>query len=594
MIIIFDFEVFKYDTLLGAMLVDDNSQTIEQVWGLDNIKQFYNKHLNDLWVGHNNDGYDNHILEAIIHDRTDIYNVSKHLINSEFRGKANLPIITYDLMCCRFYSLKMTELLTGKAIHTTDVDFNLDRPLTKEEIELTNEYNKDDLRQTYSNFLELKGQMSLRFDLLKEFHIDKKYLTATEAKLASLALHAKQIPGIEYQYVKPKLYDTLQVKNQEVLDFYRNEDFRKGKKLTVVLCGVEHQLGSGGIHAARKKYHNMSDDILYLDVSGYYNLVMILYNLLPRTIPVDGKELYKYMYKEQLRMKGITELIKVRRVYKTILLAVFGASMNKYTDFYDPQIGSLITITGQIFAVDLLEKLEGKIELIQSNTDGIMVRPLSGHTKEEIIDITKEWCKRTGFVIKPKIIHNLHQRDVNCYCYQDDGFYERKGDIFRSSWGEDLPVLNQLYDLKDSLIIGKMCINYFESHKLPEETLQEYKDKLVYFQYICKKQSYDYCTYETTNLVTGETTYKEVGGLNRCFAKKYDNTIGMVYKHKQRNGKDVKAKIANIPDNVFICNDNILDEKTIKDISKDIDYDWYVNRAYNRLLEFFPKIIDIL
>ena len=108
-------------------------------------------------------------------------------------------------------------------------------------------------------------------------------MTATEAKLATLALHARQIPGIEYQYIAPKIYDQLQVKNEDAIKFYLSEGFRQNQKLTIELCGVKHQMGSGGIHAALKKCHETN--ILYLDVSGYYNLVMINYDLLPRTIP---------------------------------------------------------------------------------------------------------------------------------------------------------------------------------------------------------------------------------------------------------------------------------------------------------------------
>ena len=135
MIIIFDFEVFRYNTLLGTLLVhDDASIELKQMWSLDEIKDFYNQHRQDLWVGHNNDFYDNHILKAIIEGRTDIYTISKKLINTEIRSRADLDIITYDTMCCRFYSLKMTELLIGKKIHTSEVSFNLDRVLTDKEI----------------------------------------------------------------------------------------------------------------------------------------------------------------------------------------------------------------------------------------------------------------------------------------------------------------------------------------------------------------------------------------------------------------------------------------------------------------------------
>ena len=590
-IIIFDFEVFKYDTLLGTLIInEDNTIEIKQIWSAEKIKEFYYQHLNDLWVGHNNDYYDNGIMQAILEDKN-AYTMSKTIINNHyFRSKYSLNILTYDLMCCKNYSLKMTELLCGKKMHTTEVNFDLDRSLTDEEIELTNSYNKDDLLQTYHNFLELKDPMLLRLRLIKEFNIDKKFLTATEAKLATLALHARQIPGLEYQYVKPQIYSTLQVKNKAVIDFYLSEGFRKNEKLTILLCGVEHQLGSGGIHAALKKCYET--DIIYLDVSGYYNLVMINYNLLPRTIPEEGKKLYEYMYHEQLKLKGVDD--DKRWVYKTILLSVFGASMNKYTDFYDPQVGSLITVVGQMFLVDLLEKLEGKVKLIQSNTDGIMVKPLATSSKDEVLQIVKEWCDRTKFVIKPKYIKELYQRDVNNYCYKlENGNTDTKGDAFIGSWAIDEPIKNEFYTAKETAIVAKSVFNFFMNNIAVEETVNQYKNNLLYFQYLCKKVSYDYCTYETTNLIDRTVKIENISGLNRAFAKKYDGTISMIYKHKNKQGKDYKAKLANVPDNLLVYNDEILSKNAITKLQKLIDYDWYIKRAYERIKEFIPFVGDI-
>ena len=598
-IIIFDFEVFKYDTLLGMKIInDDNSIENRQIWGDDNIRDFILSHYDCLWIGHNNDAYDNHIISAIL-KHENVFKASKKLINAAFRGKVDLPFMTYDLMCCRFYSLKMTELLVGKAIHTTEVDFNLDRALTEEEKQLTEKYNMSDLEQTYHNFLELQDPLILRLNLIKEFNIDKKYLTATEARLASIALHAKQIPGIEYQYVAPKIYDTLKIKNQAVIDYYLSEGFRKvstgENKLTVTLCGVEHQLGSGGIHAARKKCHETN--MLYLDVSGYYNLVMINYNLLPRTIPEEGKKLYEYMYHQQLKLKGVDDA--KRWVYKTILLAVFGASMNEHTDFYDPQIGSLITITGQIFLVDLLEKLEGKVKLIQSNTDGIIVKPLTTSSKEEVLAIVDEWCTRTGFVIKPKEIAEIHQRDVNNYCYRlTNGSTDTKGDAFIGSWAIDEPVKNEFYTAKETAIISKAVLAYFLENTAVEETIEKYKDNLLYFQFLCKKLSYDYCKYMTLDETNNIVAEEYVSDLNRCFALKSDGkTTNFIVKYKKdKSGKEKKSKIPNMPDNYFIYNNEILSNESKTKLKQKIDYNYYVDRAYKRISEFFemPELKGII
>lgn len=585
-VVLFDYEVFKYDTLLGVLVInEDCSITIKQFWNIDEQRKFYAMHLDSLWVGHNNDAYDNHILEAVVNNRQNIYRISKNLISKQFRSKANLDIVTYDLMCCRFYSLKMTELLVGKAIHTSDVDFDLDRALTDEEKLKTEEYNKSDLLQTYSNYNELIDIIILRLNLITEFNIDKKFLTATEARLAALALDAKQIEGLEKAYVAPKIYDTLQIKNKDVIDFYLTEGFRKGKKMTTTICDVEHTLGSGGIHAARKKCHET--DILYLDVSGYYNLVMINYDLLPRTIPPEGKKLYEYMYHEQLKLKGVNDT--KRWVYKTILLAVFGASINEFTDFYDPQIGTLITITGQLFLVDLLEKLEGKVKLIQSNTDGIMIKPKVGYTDEQILDIVNEWCNRTGFVIKPKKIAELHQRDVNNYCYRlNNGSTDTKGDAFIGSWAIDEPVKNEFYTAKETAIVAKAVLAYLLENIPIEQTIDKYKNQLRYFQYLCKKLSYHYCEYTTYDKNGNIVESKRIPDLNRAFALKSNEHISIINKFKiDKNGKLKKAKMPNMPDNYFIYNDEILSNEAIKTLQAKIDYNYYIDRAYQRISEFY-------
>lgn len=594
-IIIFDFEVFKFDTLLGADVIDLDTYKIErfQTWDLNAIRKFYWQHVDHLWVGHNNDAYDNHILKHILEGENEeqLYKTSKSIVNNDgFRPKAKLDILSYDLMCCNYYSLKMTELLVGKAIERTEVDFDTPRPLNAEEKAKTLRYNGFDLDQTTHNFFELCNPMMLRLNLIREFNIDKKYLTATEARLAAMALGARQIPGIQFKYVAPKMYDTLQVKNKDVINFYLSEGFRKGQNITVKLCGVENKMGAGGLHGALKKCHET--DFLYLDVSGYYNLVMILYDLLPRTIPESGKKLYEYMYHQQLALKGVDD--DKRWVYKTILLAVFGASINEHTDFYDPQIGTLITITGQMFIIDLLEKLDGKVKLIQSNTDGIMVKPLPTSSDEEVLAIVKEWCDRTGFVIKPKKVKEIYQRDVNCYCYKlPDGSTDTKGDAFIGSWAIDEPVKNAFWSAEETAIVAKATLAYLMFGTPIEETVMNNKDKILWFQYLCRKNTYSYCTYDTYNVATGQTTSVRVDDLNRCFALKYDGTLNIITKHKMSVNKktgimqEKKSKLSSMPDNYFIYNDEVLSDEAIAKLQEKIDYQFYIDRAYERVATFF-------
>ncbi len=578
--LIFDFEVFKYDTLLGALIIERDSVTRYQTWDLDEIRNFYYANKSNLWVGHNNIAYDNIILEAIVNKKNP-YIISKKIVESRFAHKCSLPLITHDTMR-GFYSLKTTEFIVGKNISETPIDFDLDRPLTEEERKQIESYNYDDISQTYENFIAQYDAFSIRLDIINEFNLPLKLMNVSGTKLAGIVLGAKAIPGIESMKVETKLPENIQIKNKDVIDFYLNEDFRKGKSINVILCGCEHNIAAGGIHAALKKIQ--VDRALYFDVSGYYNLIMINYNLLPRTMPKESREKYEYMYHEQLRLKKVNP--QKRKVYKEILLCVFGAMLNKYTDFYDPYHGSLVTITGELFLVDLLEKLEGMGRIIQSNTDGIVFEPRSWDEKDAIIKIVEEWETRTGFVIKKEEIKNLWQRDVNNYVFDKNGTPEVKGEIVNAYSKINSPVWSQLWNSKEPPIIAMGIVDYLLYGVSPKETVEKNKRNLLLFQYPCKTLSFDYCQYEETRIFEEERT-ERIQHINRAFADNDTSKIGTVAKYKRTpDGGLKRTKVAGLPKNVFIYNDEIISKEAVDKLTKKIDYGAYVDRIYERLGEF--------
>lgn len=577
-IVVFDFEVFRYDVLLGAIEITADGKKLFQSWDLEEIKQFYLDNEDSIWVGWNNQAYDNFILQAIVQGapQNKIKAYSDQLIAQHIRGRLRMKLHSFDLMAQSkgYLSLKTTEAYDGHKISESEVDFNLDRPLTRNEILDTESYNRDDLNQTMHNLLEtgLWKDFELRLQIIEEFGLSFKALEYTGTQTAEVVLGAEKIEGIENMLVKPVLWPTLRLENEQVKEFYLSEAFRRNEHIKVNICGAEHTLGAGGIHAALRKYH--ADSALYFDVSGYYNLIMILLDLLPRSIPKEGRERYKYMYHEQLRLKKIDP--RKRAVYKTILLSVFGAMMNEWCKFYDPQQGLLVTVSGQLYIIDLLEKLVGKIQVIQSNTDGVIVLPINGTTEDEILAIINEWVERTGFVLKIEHIFDIHQRDVNCYIYNDDqGNSHSVGECFR-----------QYLSAKEAWIIAECCKNYFSKHMLPEDTIKENMHNLKMFQFVCKKQSFDYMMYETED-VEGNKTSTKLQNVNRVFALKPTNYVGMVYKYKNEKKGVKKAKVSNLPDSVFVYNDEILSDKAANELGELIDWQYYADRAYERIATFY-------
>ena len=560
--LVFDFEVFPYDVLLGVY--DVNEKKYIQLWDVEEIKKFYNENINSIWIGHNNSHYDNYILQAVLMDLNP-YEVSKQIINENKRLKLNIKLNYYDLMSQHFVSLKVIEAQMGNNIYESDVDFEIKRPLRDEEKLETEEYNRADLTQTFIDLKLCKSEIQLRFDIIKEFKLPLDVLHYTEAQIAAIVLGAKRIEGIEDMSWPSELPSTLRVKNQKVLDYYLKSEWKRIPSIKVDLCGVEHIIAKGGIHAAQLKSH--WDWAYYLDVSGYYNLVMMNYNLFPRTIPEEGKKLYEYMYHEQLRLKKIDPV--KRGVYKTILLAVFGASTNQYTDFYDPNKGKLVTITGELFLVDLLEKLEGKIQLIQSNTDGIIIKPLEGVTEEELRAITDEWQQRTGFVLKFDKIFDIHQRDVNCYMYRDDsGKIHVKGNAVKYYHQWENPFLEDSHTYSSPYIIHYAIVEYYMNGIDPKDTIKQYENEFRMFQFIIKPGAFDYLTIEDGRTVT------KLQNINRVFASK---TAGTIYKNDSRRHNLYE----NLPEQVFVYNQSLKDELLLM-----IDYDWYVKRAWKGIEEF--------
>ena len=581
-IIIFDFEVFAKDTLLGAIVVGGKEKKYYQTWDLEEMKKFYSNCVDDIWIGHNNEYYDNLILQAVVKNQNP-KKVSDDIVEKKKRGRLVIPLKYYDLMKFHMGSLKVMEAFTGKNISESEVDFNLDRPLTEEEKKSTEKYNRDDLDQTFEDFISLLDEFSLRMDLINEFNLPAKYLCATQARVAAKVLGAEFHDEFQSLPVYPKLYDQLKVENQEVIDFYMNRKYaEKGAGLKLDFGGTPHLMKAGGMHGAIENCH--FDRVKYLDVSGYYNLVMINFDLLPRSIPDEGKKLYEYMYHEQLRLKKINP--KKRGVYKIILLAVFGALNNEYCEFCDPWHGDLVRLTGQLFLIDLLEKLTPVAKIVQSNTDGIMCVPLEGHTEDEIKAVVDEWQNRTGFVLKFDTIFNLYQRDVNNYIYQhEDGTIETKGEAVKYYGGYDNPYEKNAYMSKEPLIISKCIVNYCVYNKEPEETIEEEKQNLRMFQSIIKKGTFDWLDYEETDLNTKETKVSKIQHVNRGFAWKSDNKRGVVYKRKYE-GKVTKSKIGGIPDNIFIYNDDINSIDVYEKLKDKIDWGYYVARAYERIWDF--------
>ncbi|MCU5128197.1 hypothetical protein OCA18_06925 [Bacillus cereus] len=557
----YDFEVFVNDWLVVIADADNQSEKVfvnnEQA-----LIDYYHDHKNDIWIGYNSRHYDQFILKAIICGFTpqaiNEWIIIDHQPGWKFyKDFWKIQLYNFDVMTNKFRSLKQLEGFQGHDIRETSVSFNISRELTEEEIEEVIEYCRHDVHETMHIFMETITEFESQVELLKMFNLPLRNISKTKAQLSAFILDAKQ-PAVprndEFDFTFP---DTLQInKYTEVLDFYKeNKDYNKVLELNV--AGVPHLFAWGGLHGARNNYYG-EGYFLNIDVESYYPALMIEYDYLSRNV----KDPAKFREVRDTRLKYKAAKDKRQAPLKIVINGTYGAMKDKYNGLYDPLMANNVCIGGMTLLLDLIEKLEPHCEIIQSNTDGVLVKLRHYDDYDLIDDICYEWEQRTRMGLEFDEFVKVIQKDVNNYILVDtEGNYKSKGAYVKK--------LNPLdYDLP---IVNEAVVNYFVKGIDPEDTIFNCTE-LVKFQKIVKISSkYSHARYGTRRM--NEKVF-------RVFASVDENDKQLC---KVKDG--VAEKIAYVPERCFIINDDL----DGKEIPSKLDYWWYWTLANKRIDDFLGK-----
>ena len=633
--IFFDFEVFKYDWLV--VLMNTNNKTKTRLHNnTDELTRYYEEHKNDIWVGHNVNHYDQYIMKGImlgmnpkvINDKIIVEKLDGWQISREFR---KIPLITYDTLVPTNTGLKTLEGFMGSNIKETDVDFNIDRPLTEEEIEMTFKYCETDVEQDMEVFIKLKAEFEAMMSIVKTYGLPLEHVGKTEAQITATVLGCEKtkfndefeyffLPCIQlnkYKHVMEwfdnavedaeremdELLKTCKPSERWKYDKNNDEEFKNyfyNRSLTVNVAGVPHTFAFGGLHGASEKPIHRKGCILHVDVNNYYPSILNAYGLVTRAAKKPEK--YKGMYdtRKELKYKQTHASSKeeakmwkkAQLPYKKMLNALSGGMKDKKNPAYDPRNNNIMCINGQLMLLDLLEHLEvvPGIEIIQSNTDGIIVQiPDTDEAFNMVDDICYEWeCRcstdKCDILLELDTIKEIYQKDVNNYIWMspDGSVGERKGAYVKelSPLDYDLPILN------------KALVEFFSKGIPVEKTINEC-DNLIEFQKIVKlSDNYKWVEHEhciprtvTTGVrvkkthyeydQTDEYTYKSY----RVFASK-DIKDGRILKCGGKRGKP--EKFANTPDHAFIENGNVTGMKC----PDRLDKQYYIDMARKRLKHY--------
>ena len=160
-----DFEVFKHDFLCVIANPITKTETVI-VNNPDQLKEYYEKFKNEIFVGYNIRDYDQWIFKGILAGFNP-YEINEHIITKGLKGYQfsdtlrEYPLIIYDLIQLNT-SLKQLEAMQGHNVYESEVDFRLDRKLTKEELEETVKYCRNDVEETINLFTQLKSGFDSR------------------------------------------------------------------------------------------------------------------------------------------------------------------------------------------------------------------------------------------------------------------------------------------------------------------------------------------------------------------------------------------------------------------------------------------------
>lgn len=566
----YDFEVFKHDWLVVVInpITRDERVIINDP---EELKRIFDERRDEVWVGYNNAHYDQYIFKSILLD-FDPKEVNDWIIVKGEKGWAysslfnRVKMINYDVFHPKTdRGLKTHEAYMGNDIRETTVPFDIDRKLTDGEIAETVKYCRHDVEQTIEVFMHRKDEFDARMGLLKLFKLPLSYLGKTNAQLTAIILEARQPSRPRMDEFDLQIVDCLELgRYQFVLDWYlnpANQDYSATLDFYIGAC--PHKCAWGGLHGAITRY-NASGYFINMDVTSYYPSEMIVHDMLSRN--VADKSRFRQIRDLRVRLKEAGD--PKQAALKLVINGTFGASKDKYNGLFDPRQANDVCVNGQLMLIDLMAHLrEVGAEIIQSNTDGVLVKMPYGYAGGEdaffaaVDDVAAEWESRTGMGLEFDEFERVYQKDVNNYIMvAADGSTKGKG-----AYVKKLSPLD--YDMA---VVNRALVAYMVDGTPVEDTIMGCDD-LIDFQRVVK--------------VSGKYAYGMHGSeklTDRCFrvfasTDEDDGSIGRV-----KRGKDKPEKFGNTSRHVFIDNGDVKGKKC----PAKLDRRWYIDLARERLDQF--------
>ena len=611
---IYDIEVYKYDWI--AVFRDPEYEDNHIVIHNDNSRLRAFLDQAEIIGGFNNKHYDDWILLTMINggDNERVKAHNDYIIGGgngweypfvQFQKK---PFKSFDLrddIADKGLSLKAVEGNLYLPIVETSIPFDLDRPLTPEELEEVISYCKNDVDATVRLYQARAEYLTSKKIVGKMYGVpEDEALGLTNAKLSARVLGAKaversderdyQIPdNLDPELIpEPVLKFFMQIRDKSIPDvklFGTGKQGSRGMTLDIVLrtsggeCPVTYAWG--GVHGAKAAFKAEATAdrlIVNYDVSSLYPNSMINFGYCSRSM--EDPEAYEKLVKTRLAAKKAGDKEKAGAL-KLVVNTVYGAMLNRYNDLADRRAGRSVCISNQLAMSQLIVMLSRRcstIDFININTDGIMF--MIDKTEDALASrIVEKWSQVTRFEMERDDFAKVIQKDVNNYIgILTSGKMKTKGGYVSLYNGGD-------FKTNSLVIIHKAIVDYLVKD-IPVETTIREASNIFDFQMIAKTGgTYDYAVH----LIDGKPV--RIQNVNRIYATK-NRRYGQIKKIKTVREKTIRGKVvtydppliqedtlSECPDHAIVDNENVL---TLDDIDKD----FYIDMAKKRINDYMtPK-----
>ena len=522
-----------------------------EVTNIKNDKQLLKDYLSKVkfLVGYDNYNIDDRLLASLLND-VDPYDTLKKIKANKRVGYRMHNPITIDLKQ-ELWSVELDEI--------------------KLNLGLSADY--DDLKTMQMVFKEREDYLTSKFEVVKEFKLRPDSVKKTRVNLAADVLKSVKTTDKNRLNI---IYDKRLLKNElpkSLINFYRDIEnrFNNGvayeelekEQFTFKVAGLDHVYGFGGLHGAKEDYVG-SGHYMQIDVKSYYPTLILNNNFLSdRSI-----KKYKEIYDRRLELQKQKD--SKQEAYKLITNIVYGGLKSKWSNLYNPQMSNSIVVNGQLILTHLILLLENFCELIQSNTDGIIIKyePVMKKSILKIIELFEEHYKLKfdiDYIVK------IAQKDVNNYVIKyKDGSIHGIGRFLNHDGGN--------YTRNSMTIIDKALTKYYmDDIKINKTIMDEYKKgNLQAFQYVVKAGKFDGMAHEQLDDTLFEdykqSRFKKLNNVNRIFATRNKN-LGSIYRVREQ-AETQYVKVPYTSENCLVWNESL--DKLNRRL---IDLNWYIKET---------------